>query len=164
MAIKDIVDVVSNIVTAIATILAGVWAYYRFVKGRVFEPRLILTAQARRLRIQATEFVLSTVELSNVGLSRIDLDTATVRLCSLSGDGVPDAVSVPERVWLDTCQILLAHSWIESGEVLTEQNLLTLPADHGSPILLDFRVVAQGVSFTATTIAEPAHAEAPNNG
>jgi len=160
MDIKDIVEIGSKIITALATILAGGWAYYRFVKGRVFKPRLTLTASARRLRIQGTEYVLSTIQLSNVGLSRIDIDGATLRVCSLSGRAVPELVTVPKRVWLDTSKVLLAHSWIESGEVLREENLLTLPLDQGFPILLDLRIVARGVSFTATAIAEPFDTEA----
>jgi hypothetical protein len=172
MATKDIVDVVSKIITALATILAGGWAYYRFVKGRVFKPRLTLTAKARQLHIRTTEYVLSTIELSNVGLSRVDIDSATLRVCSLLGNAIAETVSVPQRVWLDTCRVLLAHRWIESGEVVNEQNLLTLPLNHSSPILIDFRVVAQGVSLTVTAIAEPtataiaelAHADALNAG
>ncbi len=163
MPFKDVVQIFSNVVTALATILAGVWAYYRFVKGRVFEPRLTLTAKAHRLRIRTSEYVLSTVELSNVGLSKIDFNNATLRVCSLSGNAEPDLLKVPKRVWLDTLGILLAHSSIESGEVLTEQNLLVLPSGHDLPILLDFRVVAQGMSFTASIVAEPAAAESAND-
>jgi hypothetical protein len=160
MFTKDFVDIVSSVTTTLATILAGGWAYYRFVKGRVFKPRLTLSAKARRLRIDATDHLLSTIELSNVGLSRIDLDSATLRVCSLSGHAIADTVSVPQRVWLETCQVLLAHSWIESGEVLSEQNLIVLPLDHRAPVLIDCRVVAQGVSLSATAIAEPTHTEA----
>lgn len=164
MTVKDIVDVVSHIITALGTILAGGWAYFRFLKGRVFKPRLTLTANARQLRVQATDYVLSTIELSNVGLSRIDIDAATLRFCSLPGSALAKTVSVPQRVWLDTCQVLLAHGWIESGEVLKEQHLLTLPLNHRSSILIDFRVVAHGVSFTAASIAEPAETHAPSAG
>jgi hypothetical protein len=159
MTIKDIVDVLSKAITAAATVLAGGWAYYRFVKGRVFHPRLILHADAQQLRIEATTYLLSTIELSNVGLSRIDINTATLRICSLSAEAVPDVATLPNRAWLDTSRVLLAHSWIESGEVLKEQNLLALPLDHRSPVVIDFRVVSQGVSFVATAIAQPASVE-----
>jgi hypothetical protein len=55
MDIKDIVKIISKIISALATILAGGWVYYRFVKGCVFKPRLTLIASARCLRIQGTE-------------------------------------------------------------------------------------------------------------
>src|ERR1041384_4805405 len=155
METKDVVDIGSNIIRASATILAGGWAYYRFVKGRVFKPRLILTLSARQLRIQDTDYVLSTIELSNVGLSRIDISGATLRVTSLAGQSAAKVASMPKRVWLDTSKVLLAHTWIESGEVLREENLLILPVRHCLPVLIDCRVVAKRVSFSARTIAEP---------
>jgi hypothetical protein len=154
MHLKDIVETAAHGTTAVATILGGSFAYYRFVKGRVFKPRLTLTASARRICIDGSEYVSSTVTLSNVGLSRIDIGSADLRVCALSGKAVADVVGVPKYVRLHTRRVLLAHSWVESGETLTEQNLLILPLNQDFPILLDFRVVARGVSFSATTIAE----------
>jgi len=164
MDTRDVVDIVSKIVTALATILAGGWAFFRFVKGRVFKPRLTLTASARQLRIQGTAYVLSTIQLSNVGLSKFDIDKATLRVCSLSGEAGADLVTVPDVVWLKTSGVLLAHTWIESGEVLSEENLLILPLGHRFPVLVNCRVVSQGVSFTATAIAVPSDTEASNEG
>jgi hypothetical protein len=153
--IRDFVDIVFKSITVIATIVGGAWAYYHFIKGRVFEPRLTLSTSARRLRTQGTEYVLSTVELSNVGLSRIEIAKAEIRVCSLSGTAVTEAVGFPKLTGLKTVNVLLAHSAVESGETLKEQNILTLASDQNLPILLYFRVVAKGVSFTAKTIAEP---------
>ncbi len=153
--IRDFVDIVFKSITAIATILGGAWAYYHFIKGRVFKPRLTLSTSARRLQTQGTEYVLSTIKLSNVGLSRIEIARADIRVCSLSGTAVTEAVGFPQLFLLKTVNVLLAHSSVESGEILKEQNILALASDRNLPILLDFRVVAKGVSFTATTIAEP---------
>jgi hypothetical protein len=164
MDTKDIVDIISKIITVLATIGAAGWAFYRFVKGRVFKPRLTLTVSARRLRMKGTEYVLYIVELSNVGLSRIDIDSADLRICSLTGKADAELVGVPQRDSLGTCQVLLAHSYVESGEVLREENLLILPVDQSFPILLDFRVVARGESFTATAIAQPSDTEASTAG
>jgi len=163
MDIKDIVDIGSKIITATATILAGGWAYYRFVKGRVFMPRLTLDVSARQLRIHDTDYVLSTIQLSNVGLSRFDISVADLRVTSLSGESAAEFVTVPKRVWLDTPKVLLAHRWIESGEVLREQNLLVLPVGHCLPVLIDCRVVSEGVSFSATTIATPLDIESSSS-
>lgn len=158
LALKDIVDIVAGVVTTLAAVLAGGFAYYRFIKGRVFHPRFTVSAQARQLRVHTTDYLLSTLEVANVGLSRIDIDEATLRVCSLIGHAT-DAASAPDRVWLDTAQVMLAHTWIESGEKLTEQSLLTLPAGHSAPVLIDFRVVTQDVSLSASAIAAPAQIE-----
>jgi hypothetical protein len=162
MTLKNVVDIVSKVVTALATILAGGWAYYRFIKGRVFVPRLTLAVTSRCLCIDGTDYVMSRIHLANVGLSKIDIDSSTLRVCSLVGRPVAGAVTTPQRVWLETRNVLLAHSRIESGEVLNEQNLLTLPLGDRSPILIDVKVVAAGFSFTATAIAEPMDAQVPS--
>ncbi|WNG45845.1 hypothetical protein F0U60_18310 [Archangium minus] len=154
-AIKDIADIIADIITALAAIVAGAFAYYRFVKGRVFHPRLTLSAQARQFRIGAADYLLTTIEASNVGQSRIDLSDATLRVCSLEGHAGIGTVSEPQRGPVYTSRVLLAESWIESGKPLREQSLLTLPSGHDAPVLINLRVVAQGVSFTATAIAEP---------
>jgi len=161
---KDFVQIFSSFVTALATILAGVWAYYRFVKGRVFTPRLTLDVKARRVCIQGVAYLLSTLEVSNVGLSRINIESADLRVCSLVGNAGSDGASIPRRVSLGTFNVLLAHSWIESGEMLKEQTLITLPADHNSAVLIDFRVVSEEVSLTAVAIAEPELAQEANDG
>jgi hypothetical protein len=155
--IRDFVDIVFKSIAAIATIVGGAWAYYHFIKGRVFKPRLTLSTSARRLQTQGTEYVLSTIELSNVGLSRIEIASADIRVCSISGT----AVDLPQLIWLKTVNVLLAHSSVEPGEILKEQNILALASDQNLPILLDFRVVAKGISFTATTIAEPSDQDDP---
>jgi len=154
--IKDFIDIVSKLITAIATILAGAWAYYHFIEGRVFKPRLTLSLSARRLRTNGVEYILSIIELSNVGLSRIEISNADLRVCSLSSGAVVGAVAFPQKVWLKTLSVLLAHNSVESGETLKEQNILISASSlQEFPILIDFRVVAKGISFTATTIAEP---------
>jgi len=155
MSTKDLVDIGSNIVTAAATILAGGWAYYRFVKGRVFKPRLTLAASARQIRIEGTNYIISAIQLSNVGLSRIDLSGATLRVSSMTGKPAAQVATLPQRDWLDTSKVLLAHTWIESGEVLREQHLLILPTNHPYPTLVEYRLVVKGVAFSATAIVVP---------
>ena len=153
--IRDIVDIVFKSITASATIVGGAWAYYHFIKGRVFKPRLTLSTSARRLQAKGTEYVLSTIKLSNVGLSRVEIASADIRVCSLSSPAVAGAVSFPKLTRLKTVNVLLAHNSVKSGETLKEQNILALASNRDHPILLDLRVVAKGVSFTARTIAEP---------
>ena len=158
MTPKEIVEIVSHGITAVATVSAGAWAYYRFVKGRVFKPRLILSASARRVNMESNRYVLSSVELSNVGLSRVDIDSAILRISALSSGPFAE-VSVPSRTWLGTSRVLLAHTWIESGEVLKAQTLLALPAGDERPAVVDYKVVVGDVSFrTEAFVVPPADA------
>lgn len=154
MKTTETIDIISKAVTILATILAGAWAYYRFLKGRVFKPRLALAVMGRRLRIRSTEFVLSTIELSNVGLSNLEIKHATLRVCSLSGEAISNKASQPKLEWLGTYEVLRAHNWIEPGEVIKEQHLLILPVNHDFTISLDCKIVTGRVAFTAMAIID----------
>lgn len=158
LKIKDLFDIASKTVTMLATIFAGLWAYYRFVKGRVYKPRLTLTVTARRIRIDKLECVVSTVELANVGLSRVGIKVADLRVSKLNKKTTEQEAYIAESSWMLTERILLAHSYIESGEKITEQIMFIVNTD--APIVLNFRVTSNDVSFTATTIAEPPEGQA----
>lgn len=148
--IKDFVDILSSIVTVIATILAGAWAYFHFVKGRVFNPRLTLTISARQLQMRGETYVVSTLQLSNVGLSMVK-----IREGKLIFDN-PDARDANITKSFDRVvdKVLLRHTRIEPGAVIKEECIRRLPADHCSPVKVVFRVVdAGGSEFTATAIA-----------
>lgn len=153
--IADVAGIVSSVVTTFATVLAGGWAYYRFLKGRVFKSRLTLVLTASQIRVQGTAYVLSVIEIANVGLSSVDLSNGTLRFRALTGKSGEDSAAVPGSTWLETSNVLLAHTWIESAETLAEQHLLILPATHRVPVQVDLRVVSRGVSFSASAIAMP---------
>jgi hypothetical protein len=161
MEVKDIVDIASKGVTTLATILAGGWAYYRFLKGRIFHPRLTLIVSAKRLNEGGTDYVLSRVELKNSGLSRISFEPASLRIGALTGVARTNAAALPRFAWLGTFGVLQAHAWIDSGETLTDEHLLILPAGQtSSPTMVIVRVVADNISFSATAIADRATVEA----
>lgn len=153
--VAEFADIASSIVAVVATVLAGGWAYYRFLKGRVFHSRLTLSLTTSRVSVHGTEYLLSVIEVSNVGLSSVDLGSGTLRFRELAGKARNDSVVIPGSVWLDTSNVLLAHTWIESGEKLAEQHLLILPARHRLPVQADLRVVSGGVSFSVSSIAMP---------
>jgi hypothetical protein len=35
---KDVADIISSAVTALAVIIGGVWAYFKFARGRTYRP------------------------------------------------------------------------------------------------------------------------------
>jgi hypothetical protein len=154
MEVKDIVDIASKGVTMAATFLAGGWAYYRFIKGRVFYPRLTVAVSAKRLNSGGIEYVQSKIELKNSGLSKVTFDPVSLRIGWLSGNPLANAAVVPKFTWLGTFGVLQAHSWIDSGEILTDENLHILPPTQTAPTMVIVRVVADNVAFSATAMAD----------
>ena len=144
---KNIMSIISGVATTLATVFAGLWGYYRFVKGRVFEPRVSLAIVARCLRSDSMNYVACTMEVKNVGLSKVDIDKAHITLYLLSGEF--------ERSHLVTRKVLVAHAWLEPGATLNEQEVIAFVNRHGI-ILAEFRIVGSrtGTAFKATTTIE----------
>ena len=57
-----------------SVIAGGVWAYFKFAKGRTFEDRLNPTVSGKLVSIRGSVFLIATIRLQNVGLSRIAFD------------------------------------------------------------------------------------------
>src|SRR6185295_3071604 len=73
---KDFTDAFANLTQSLALIAGGVWAYFKFAKGRTFQDRLIPTVTGKVLSIDGSVFLIVTVQIKNVGLSKL-LSTRT---------------------------------------------------------------------------------------
>jgi len=71
---KDFVQAFANVTQTLALMVGGVWAYFKFVKGRTFEDRLTPTVNGKFVSINGSVYLIVTTLLENVGLSRIVLD------------------------------------------------------------------------------------------
>src|SRR5688572_9827400 len=71
---KDIFDSGEKATKSLALILAGVAAYYTFLRGRVFRPKLELRMSSSSMMVAQQEFLKITATLKNTGASRIDFD------------------------------------------------------------------------------------------
>jgi len=145
MAFKDIVAIASSVVAMLATFVGGVWAYYRFRKGRSSEPRLTLGLDARVQRTGSENCVLCTFEVKNVGLTKVDIARAHVRICLISKQG--------QRTRLATRKILAAHSWVEPAATVHEEHLVSC-ADQCGTAQVEFRLVAKRSTFRAMRVVE----------
>ncbi|SET31902.1 hypothetical protein SAMN05216326_12027 [Nitrosomonas marina] len=145
MELEKLVTIVSGAVAVIATVAGGVWGYYRFHKSRSFEPRLILDVKADLVRSLSDSSLLCTFDVKNVGLSKVDIEKAYARLGIIQGNG--------KRKHLTTRKVLLAHSWLEPGTTLKEQELISCPECHGA-VKIEFRLVAAGIAYKTTHILQ----------
>jgi hypothetical protein len=71
---KDFNEAFANVTQTLALIAGGVWAYFKFAKGRTFRDRLIPTVSGKFISIDGSVFLIVATQLQNVGLSRIALD------------------------------------------------------------------------------------------
>ena len=71
---------VHNLAETAALVLAAIWAYYKFFRGRTFRPRLKLTASGTIRPTGASAELLAVAQIENVGLSKLEISQAGTAL------------------------------------------------------------------------------------
>lgn len=140
--VKTVFDIVGTTFTVVALITGGVWAYYKFIKGRTFRPRIDVTPSAEWLAIDGVPNLLVRVTIKNLGASAATLihEGSGIRLSRLAAQQrATPAVKKWEKG--PTIPLLKHHHWIEPGEQVTDEVLVDLGLQQSAPLLLHARFV-----------------------
>jgi hypothetical protein len=139
--LKNWTDAFASLVTALAVIAGGVWAYYKFIRGRTFHARVTgeVLGQWRfngALRQQQPPYFLHVrARVTNIGAGKVMLrQYYTALFVSFPGEQQP---TLPHFVeWVNhlapiasspgAFEILRDHDWIEPGQTVTDDLLLDL--------------------------------------
>jgi hypothetical protein len=113
----DWIAAVQHGVEAVAVVVGGLWAYWKFVRGRIFHrraeldlaPELIADGEPRAVRVRVT--------MKNTGAANIPVRGAEVTLAQFVGDGW-------ERV--GEARIFSDHEWVESQETISDEILIPI--------------------------------------
>ena len=65
---------IQNTVQVFAICAGGCWAYFKFVKARTFQQSLTPGVVGRFVKLDGMVYLIATVQMKNVGSSRIDFD------------------------------------------------------------------------------------------
>ena len=154
-ATKDFTDAFANLTQSLALIGGGVWAYFKFAKGRTFQDRLTPTVNGKVISIDGSVFLVVTTQLHNVGLSRIAFDQEASSLAIF--EYVPSAseeVRNVEDSRLMAFQVFGAQDrYIEPNEMVDRQTLIALPKVSSIGYHLELQVLSgSGYVWKATTI------------
>jgi len=154
---KEFTDAFANLIQSLALIAGGVWAYFKFAKGRTFRDRLTLTGNGRFVSIDGSVFMVVTVQLKNVGLSRIAFAQKGNSLDV--NEYVPpqsaEIMSVPSNS-LGTFEFFGdTDRYIEPNEIVERQTLIVLPRISPIGYQLKIEVLSDsGYIWRATTIVD----------
>jgi hypothetical protein len=144
---KEFIDAFANVTQSLALIAGGIWAYFKFAKGRTFQDRLTLTVSGRFVSIDRSIFMVVTMQLKNAGLSRISFDRKVSSL--VVSEYVPAEAAAIMTVTsnsLDRFEVFTDRDrYIEPNEFVERQMLIALP--RASPI--GYQVEFQVLSDTA---------------
>jgi hypothetical protein len=142
---EKVTDTFEHVTTGFAFIVAGIWAYRRYVKTREDKPRLEPSITARSVPFGGTQYVLVTLQIRNTGVCDVDisqkgtgLDVSLVTRGSTSGDVVPATWTAPPIL-----EVFKNHQWIEPGETITDQVLLDTPVSEQLILKMELHLYSQ---------------------
>jgi hypothetical protein len=153
---KTIFDVVQSTCTIIAILVGAAWAYFNYFKGRTYRPRLEPKIAGKLSLNDGVSYLVTTAQLKNVGLSRIQIkqEGTALQVFSYYIDAPISKARQLEQKYLAIFSVFEAHGWIEPGEVIEDQNLILLPGGAQPAIRLELRIVSDGIEWNTATIVE----------
>ena len=154
---KDFTEAVANVSQSLALIGGGVWAYFKFAKGRTFEDRLIPNVSGTFVLIEGSTFLVVTMQFKNVGLSRIafDREASSLFVFEYVASGAERIVDV-ESDWLASFRVFAdKDKYIEPNETVERQRLIALPRIPNIAYHLEVEVgTDSGYTWRATAIVD----------
>lgn len=144
-----------SILTCAAIIAGGLWAYFKYFKGRTFHERLETEIEGELTHDGATRLMRVVVRLKNVGLAKVPisqkgtaLDIQVCRSCS------PDAERAVEADWsfVATVSLFEDHQLIEPGESIQDHTLFALPSNSATAVRLKSTIASQKQQWPAGAV------------
>lgn len=130
---KDFWDIAAHVGTLLGLVVAGIWAYFNFVKSRTYYPRMGMSA-CGEIRVRNNkQYLIPRITLKNIGKSKVVLNQygSGFRIWYAREDNVVNAIT--QLKWFGGDRVFSmfqTHQWIEPGEsIFDESSLFALPTN-----------------------------------
>ena len=118
------------VVQALAILVGGVWAYYKFARGQPYASRAEVRVQGMLLTSGRTRGIRVAATLQNPGETKLPIRAPSVTAHAVlrEGWGAPP-------MWHEVgfAPIFADHHWIEARETITDETVIPLPGRDGAP-------------------------------
>jgi hypothetical protein len=134
----DWVDAALHAVQIAALVVGAAWAYYKFVRGRIFHRRAEVTLEASLLELDSSRTIRARATLKNTGSADIPFLAKGLKVSLLKEGDVNDK-GHPQWREMVTVPVFVDHGWIESQETISDETLV--PVGEGAETnVLGYRV------------------------
>jgi hypothetical protein len=151
---------IQNVVQVLALCAGGWWAYFKFVKGRTFQQSLSAAVTGRFVVLDGDIYLITTIQVKNVGASRIDLDGQVSALILYEYAPRHDAeVHALKNKRLTSFDVFdgKIERYVEPKEDIEVQQLISLPSELRLAYRLEAHIVSTaGFVWKATSIVAKA--------
>ena len=169
MDLGDWIGAVASAVQVAAILVAGIWAYYKFVRGRTFHRRAEIDTTPSLLG-DSPPSVRVKASLRNTGAADIPLRAKTIRVSTFERTAVDDK-NRPNWHEIAHGSVFTDHERLESQETITDDVVIPLPEiERGLTALLVKCIVYEkrkqrwykrkrggGVAWTSTSVLPLRH-------
>lgn len=161
--VANILPLVESGVTSLAILAGGLWAYFKYMKGRTFKERITSELSCAVEEVGGIRILVASLHLKNVGLSKVNINQRGTALSLFSGpqdqigpQGTMSVTHVAREIqwtWVATVSILEDHAWIEPNEDLRETHVFTLPEDFSSVSKVEAKIRSHSHTWSVKTVA-----------
>ncbi len=125
--------IIQSALTSIAIVISGIWAYFKFLRGRMYKPRIEVSVECKRHFSQDKMHLHIITTLVNKGLSKvdIDIDSSAMRLSELANNNsTKEFLQATPVKWslIGTYTIFEQHGWIEPDEKIQDHMMIECKA------------------------------------
>jgi hypothetical protein len=156
---RDFTGSIQSSVQALAFLIGGVWAYYKFVKGRSFQDSLSPIISGRFVSIDASVYLVISVQIKNPGSTKVDFNRegSAIIVYEYAVTSEPEIHTVADKRLTAFDVFKPNERYIEPNEIIELKRFVAIPG----PIKLGYRLEVEilsksGFTWTATTIVDKA--------
>jgi hypothetical protein len=152
---SEILSNAERVVKIAAIVIGGTWTYLKFIRGRIYRPRLKASVSGRIVSVDGQPHLVVDLGMENVGSSKVEVRQEGTALQVFSPD-LNSTAAPPDQIgWmrLGTFAVFEKHGWIENGESIQDRLLIRLPPK--IPFFkLEFQVAVKRIVWHARAIIE----------
>lgn len=141
----DLSTVLRNLVTALALLIGGFWAYFKYVRGRTLVERLKVSVDGHLDSARGLLLVNAAAEASNIGAREL-LIAQNGTVLSLFAHRYSETDSeAQEASWelVGTWNVFQGQRFLEPGETVQEHKIIEIPAGRFSALMLELNVYSE---------------------
>jgi hypothetical protein len=145
----DFTGSIQDIVQVLAFCAGGWWAYFKFIKGRTFQQSLTPHVTGRFVSLDGIIYLVATIQIKNVGSSKIDFDPEASALILYEYTPSADAEihAVADKRITSFAVFKEKDRYIEPNEDIEVQRLISIPG----PVKLAYRLEMEIFSVSGFT-------------
>jgi hypothetical protein len=103
-----------KVVRIAAIVIGGFWTYLKFIRGRIYRPRLKPSISGRIVRGSGQPYLVVSLAVENVGSSKVEISQKGTGLRLFSPELTPAATPPSQIGWMHfgAFSVFEKHGWI----------------------------------------------------